>query len=126
VTELVGARFVLAVRDLQRSTQFYLDVLGFERDPIDATGWSFLSRGGFRLMLGECADAVPAGELGDHSYFAYVTVAGLDQLHAEVTARGAEVTSGPADKPWGLREFAVRTPDGHRLTFGEPLNASRT
>ena len=118
---LVNSRCVLAVRDLNVSTKFYMDVLGFTRDFGDGSdGWSFLSRDTFRVMLGECTDATPAGELGDHSWYAYLTVEGVDQLHAEVAGRGAEILSPPATKPWGLREFSLRTPDGHRLTFGEP------
>lgn len=120
---MVSARSVLAVRDLETSTRFYMDVLGFRRDFGDGSdGWSFLSRDGFRVMLGECADATPAGDLGDHSWFAYVTVEGIDELFREVSGRGASITSMPADKPWGLREFGVRTPDGHRITFGQPLH----
>ena len=26
-----------------------------------------------------------------------------------------------ADKPWGLREFLVETPEGHRIKFGQDL-----
>jgi uncharacterized glyoxalase superfamily protein PhnB len=118
---IVDPRSVLAVQDLELSTRFYTDVLGFRRDPIDAEGWSFLSRGGFKVMLGECRDARPAGELGDHSYFVYLRVEGVDALHREVAGRGAEIISPPSDRPWGLREFGVRTPDGHRMMFGEPI-----
>jgi hypothetical protein len=25
------------------------------------------------------------------------------------------------DKPWGMREFAIVTPDGHRIVFGEEM-----
>jgi predicted enzyme related to lactoylglutathione lyase len=119
----VNTRCVLAVRDLAVSTRFYMEVLGFTRDFGDGSdGWSFLSRDAFRVMLGECVDATPAGELGDHSWYAYVTVEGVDALHAEVAGRGAEILSRPATKPWGLREFSLRTPDGHRLVFGEPTS----
>ena len=51
---------------------------------------------------------------------AYLIVEGIDQFHAEVAERGAEVLSQPATEPWGLREFSIRTPDGHRIRFGEP------
>jgi uncharacterized glyoxalase superfamily protein PhnB len=123
--QIVGVRSVLAVRDLQASTRHYVDVLGFHRDFGDGSdGWSFLSRDAFKVMLGECRDATPASELGDHSYVAYVLVEGVDQLYADVRARGAEITSTPTSKPWGLREFGLRTPDGHRYTFGEPLQAA--
>lgn len=119
---IVDSRCVLAVRDLQQSTRFYIDVLGFRRDFGDGSdGWSFLSRDSFKLMLGECPGETPATELGNHSYVAYLIVEGLDLLHRELAARGAQVISAPADEPWGLREFAVRTPDGHRIRFGEPL-----
>ncbi|HSP13566.1 MAG TPA: VOC family protein [Thermoanaerobaculia bacterium] len=122
MTRIVDLRCVLAVRDLQKSTRFYIDVLGFRRDFGDGSdGWSFLSRDNFKVMLGECPGEKPASELGDHSYFAYLIVEGLDQLYLEVSARGAEIISRPANQPWGLREFGIRTPDGHRIMFGEPV-----
>ena len=119
MARIVNSRCVLAVRDLNVSTRYYTEVLGFSQDPIDAAGWSFLTRDNFSLMLGECANEKPANELGDHSYFAYWNVDGVDQLYQEVAARGALLISEPADKPWRLREFALRTPDGHRITCGE-------
>jgi uncharacterized glyoxalase superfamily protein PhnB len=101
-----------------------MDVLGFRRDFGDGSdGWSFLSRDNFKVRLGECPTEKPAGELGNHSYFVYLTVEGLDQLHEELAARGAPVASEPEDQPWGMREFSVRTPDGHRIRFGEPIPA---
>lgn len=121
--ELTNVRCVLAVRDLAASTRFYVDVLGFTRDFGDGSdGWAFLSCGAFRVMLGACPDAIPASELGDHSWFAYVTVDDVDAFHADISRRGAEVLSPLATKPWGLREFSIRTPDGHRITFGEPTS----
>jgi catechol 2,3-dioxygenase-like lactoylglutathione lyase family enzyme len=119
---IVDSRCVLAVRDLQESTRFYVDVLGFRRDFGDGSdGWSFLSRDAFKVMLGECPEEKPASELGDHSYVAYLIVEGVDQLYQELSARGAHVISQPADEPWGQREFGIRTPDGHRIRFGEPI-----
>jgi uncharacterized glyoxalase superfamily protein PhnB len=104
-----------------------MDVLGFHRDFGDeSSGWSFLSRDRFKVMLGECPTERPASELGDHSYVAYLVVEGVDALYREVAANGAAVTSEPTTEPWGMREFSVRTPDGHRIRFGEPVaGASR-
>lgn len=120
---ITDSRCVLAVRDLAASTRYYMDVLGFTRDFGDSSdGWSFLSRDGFKLMLGHCADAMPAGELGDHSWFVYLIVHDVDGFYKEITSRGADATSTPTSKPWGLREFGIRTPEGHRIVFGEPIN----
>ncbi len=112
-------RCVLAVRDLPRSILYYTEVLGFRKDPVNAEGWSFLRRDNFRLMLGECPDERPAGELGNHSYFAYVEMDGIDRFHDEVRAKGAELISVLETKPWGMREFGIRTVDGHRIMFGQ-------
>jgi catechol 2,3-dioxygenase-like lactoylglutathione lyase family enzyme len=65
----VDARHVLAVQDVDASTSYYVDVLGFRRDPIEARRWSFLSQDSIKLMLGECADDVSAADVGSHSWF---------------------------------------------------------
>ncbi len=108
---------MLAVKDLRVSADYFINKLGFEKD-FSALGWEFLSFGDFKVMLGECADAMLAHETGDHSYFAHVLVENVDVIFEEFKLNGADIISRPEDKPWGLREFAVRTPDGHRMTFG--------
>lgn len=112
---------VLAVPDLASNAAYFRDVLGFTVDWEDPGNWTCLSRGTARVMLGHCPDAIPPKDLGDHSYFAYFHVDDPDAIHQEIAARGAIILTPPADKPWGLRELTVRTPDGHRMTFGKPL-----
>jgi hypothetical protein len=121
MARIIGSRSVLAVRDLKSSTQYYIDVIGFQREPIDAQGWSFLVRDNVMLMLGECPDEKPASELANHSWFAYWFIEGIDQFYQEIAARRALISSRPQDKPWGLREFGFSTPDGHRITCGERI-----
>ena len=121
MAHIINSRFVLAVRDLEVSTKYYVDVLGFRKDPIDAPGWSFLTRDCIRVMLGECPDTPAAGESSDHSYFAYWNVEDIDDLYRELVSKGAIVTSAPTNKPWGLREFGMRTPDGHRIVCGQMI-----
>jgi uncharacterized glyoxalase superfamily protein PhnB len=120
MSDLTRIRCVLAVHDLATSVDYYTRVLGMAID-FTAPGWAFLSRGSFRVMLGECGDAIPAHELGDHSYFVYVTVEGIDDLYGELLGNGATLVQKLTDKPWGMREFGVRTPDGHRIMFGQEL-----
>ena len=73
-------------------------------------------------MAGECPEALPPSELGDHSYFAYLHVKEIDAYHAAVQAAGARVMKPLRDEPWGMREFGVFTADGHRIMFGEPID----
>jgi predicted enzyme related to lactoylglutathione lyase len=121
---IIQSRIVLAVPDLEASTTFYRDVLGCEDCGWErSTGWSFLSREQFAVMLGECPEATPASQIGDHSYVAYVVVDDVDALHADIAERGgANRMSKPESQPWGMRESCVTTPDGHRIMFGQDID----
>jgi uncharacterized glyoxalase superfamily protein PhnB len=112
--------YVLAVPDLARASAYFRDVLGFTRQA-EPPGWDFVVRDGCRVMLGECPDDMAPAELGSHSYFGYIVVDDLDAFHAEIAAKGAIIRKPPADQPWGMREMAVGTPDGHRIMFAQPL-----
>jgi catechol 2,3-dioxygenase-like lactoylglutathione lyase family enzyme len=118
--EVIGTTFVLAVRDVESSARFYVDRLGFTEE-MRVDGWAFLSRGVCRLRLGHCPDAVPMSETPDHSWFAYLHVRNAAGLYRECRENGVEVWHPLADTRWGTREFAVVTPDGHRIVFGEVL-----
>ncbi|MES2792312.1 MAG: VOC family protein [Planctomycetota bacterium] len=120
MADLTKVRCVLAVQNLGVSVEYYTSVLGMTID-FTPPGWAFLSRGAFRVMLGECVDTVPAHETSDHSYYVYVTVDDIDAFYREVVGNGATLIQPLADKPWRMREFGVRTPDGHRLMFGQEL-----
>lgn len=124
MSRLTRVQCVLAVPNLEKSVAFYRDQLGFTLN-FEVEGWAFLGRDEFRLMLGECSDAMPVSEMGDHSYFAYVTVDTVDELYLEFLKNGVSGVQKPADKPWGMREFALRTPDGHRMTFGQELGSHK-
>lgn len=69
-------------------------------------------------MAGECTDALPPADLGDHSWFAYLEVDDVDGWYDRMRRRGAGVVAPIADEPRGMREFVIRTGDGHRVTFG--------
>lgn len=120
MARLAAVRCVLAVKDLRRSIAFYRDMLGFALE-FEVAGWAFLSRDLFHVMLGECPDAMSATETGDHSYFAYVRVDDVDDLYRELSAKDVLQVQEISDRPWGMREFGVRTPDGHRIMFGQPI-----
>lgn len=113
---------VLAVPDLPRTAAYFCDTLGFAEDWRDADNWRALSRGPVRVMIGHCPDVMPPRELGDHSLFAYLHTDDVDAYHAEIAARGALVLQPPADKPWGMRELVIATPDGHRILVGQELS----
>lgn len=116
--QIIKPMYVIAVNNLNRSAAYYRDVLGFTIRQIGDDGWRFLERDACTIMAGHCPDALPPSELGDHSYFAYMNVDGIDDYYAQVQAKGGRILKKLRDEPWGMREFAVETVDGHRIMFG--------
>lgn len=115
-----STQFVLAVPDLKRSVDFYVDKLGCELYG-EPPGWAFLRRGPFNVMLGEYPAAIVPNDLGDHAYFAYVNVSDIDELYKELTAKSIKLNKQLTVEAWGMKEFAIETIDGHRIMFGEDV-----
>ncbi len=118
---ITGSDPVLAVHDLDRSSAWYRDVLGCEIEDVEPGNWTFCRTGDVTIMLGRCPDVPAARELGDHSYVAYLHVDNVEGFHHRAIAADAEVMKSLRDEPWGMREFGLRTPDGHRFILGQPL-----
>ena len=125
MSDIVASTFVLAVNDLEASRRFYIEQLGFE-ETLRVDGWSFLQRGACRLRMGDCPDAQPMSRCQDHSWFAYLHVHDAKTLYRELQSNKVEIWNALADQPWGMREFAIVTPDGHRIVFGEALPIAET
>jgi len=120
MSKITRTRYVLAVQDLATSVDFYTNALGF-RILFQIPGWAYLGRDAFIVMLGECADEPPASALGDHSYFAYLEVEDAEALYEEWKSKNVRFRKKLRTEPWGMKEFAIQTPDGHRMMFGEEV-----
>ena len=114
--ELLQFRPSLFVADVARSTAFYRDVIGMPVH-VEFPDGSFAMLGGHgaaELAL-VAHDAPPQGE-------AYLYVRGVEALLARCEAAGFEITRPLETKPWGLRDFVVRDPDGHLIGIGERVS----
>ena len=121
----------LLVRDIERSTAFYRDVLGFtiKQTVPDAAPFVFvwLERDGVPVFLNDPqavekdvpARARRARPGGTATMFFVVT--DVDALHAR-WRRTTTVVMPLKTQFYGMREFAVEDPDGHLLTFAERVS----
>lgn len=105
----------LEVRDLERSIEFYRDVLGFAPPPAGApAGRVHLTYGPAEL------DLVIA--ITDQASMLFFETDDVAAMHATIRDRGGE-PSDVARVNWiKLRMFQVRDPDGHILMFGRPFD----
>lgn len=120
--------------NMPASVRFYTEILDFElREAPDPDPQSFMSRyaqlgrDGNRLHL-----SAHAGD-GVFGNVIFVRVTNLDDLYQTFVARGLNVedperlpalTMPPVEQTWGVKEFAVKDPDGNRLTFGQSLESA--
>lgn len=113
--------YVLAVPDLEASGAFYRDVLGFTIHDMGDPGWRMFAHDGCHIMAGHCPDAIPAQELGDHSYYGYFVVDDVEAYYKRAVEQGAEIIKPLRSEPWNMREFGLRTIDGHRILIGQDI-----
>jgi catechol 2,3-dioxygenase-like lactoylglutathione lyase family enzyme len=117
----------LVVADIERSTAYYRDVLGFsvvatvpEQSPF---AFVWVKRGEVNIFLNDRAT------VGEHdpelakkpiggSFTIYILMTGVDEFYAQVASR-ATVLEPLETKFYGMRECLLADPDGYLLTFAE-------
>lgn len=112
------------VDDLDAAIAYYRDRLGFELEFVFQGFYASVRRGGAQLHLKHAAKSREdraLREANDH-LDAYLVVADVASLFAEVTARGARVISPLQERPWACDEFWVMDADGYILAFSEPFH----
>jgi predicted enzyme related to lactoylglutathione lyase len=109
----------LEVPDVRAAADFLAGLLGFEVEMITGDP-PFLAL----VRAGEAAiGLVLADNPGVNSTTAgYLGVTDVDGLHAECQRRGIPITTPLTDQPWGLRDFVIEIPGGHRLALGQRIS----
>jgi catechol 2,3-dioxygenase-like lactoylglutathione lyase family enzyme len=104
----------LPVADVAAAVEFYTTRLGFTLgftwgEPV---GFAGVNLGKVQVFLeGAPPPAAPTS--------VFFVVEQVDELHAFHTQQGVEILVPPGDRDYGLRDYTVRDPFGHRLTFGQ-------
>lgn len=114
------------VNDVERSLRFYRDILGF----VVTERWMKegklqgveIAAGSVTLMLGQDDWKRGRNRAKGEAFRIYCeTAQNVDRLAQQILARGGELSQGPTDQAWGMRDFAVTDPDGFKLTIGAEL-----
>jgi len=113
----------LLVDDMRRSLAFYLEVLGFTQTgyyPIASEPLrTEVRRDGVAIvLLTEAAHGIAEKPAFSGAFYVFPESIGklMDELRGRVT-----FAWGPEETDFGIRQFAIRDPDGYLLVFAEPL-----
>lgn len=114
---------VLPVVDVERARRFYQDGLGFSVDFTwgDPPSYIVLTAGESVSVHLSRVDTPPPPDA--RGTIVYLFVRDVDALHDGLVDRGVDVHAGPETMAYGMREFEVVDPDGHRLVFGQGVGA---
>lgn len=102
--------------DMDRTIRWYGDMLGFRCVRRMGDGWCHLAQDGVSLMFMRNAHVgVPHATATQYIY--------VDDVNAlwETLKGRVEAEWGPEDMSYGMREFAIKDPDGYLLSFGQRL-----
>jgi catechol 2,3-dioxygenase-like lactoylglutathione lyase family enzyme len=124
---------MLTVSDLEASSKFYQDALGFKHiftmpGPGGQPGLVHLRWVKYADLLITCSRdgkelPEPRGAGVALSFQMFDRFGGsVDALAEQARKMGASIVSGPIDQPWNVRELTILDPDGYRLVFSASLN----
>jgi hypothetical protein len=102
-------------RDIDASTAWYRDQLGFDVFHTERE-YGIVGRGETWIHFWGPSGIAPK----DSMTMIRVGVRGIDELYAHCRNEGIAHPNAPLEeKPWGFREFAVTDHDGNLVTFFE-------
>jgi catechol 2,3-dioxygenase-like lactoylglutathione lyase family enzyme len=116
------------VSNVDRTTAFYCEKLGFEttlQQPDQNPFFAILRRDGAQLFVKSEAGVRPLPNSKRHPsmrWDAFVYAADPDALCADFLDRGAALSAPLTDTHDGLRGFELTDPDGYVLFFGRPID----
>jgi catechol 2,3-dioxygenase-like lactoylglutathione lyase family enzyme len=107
----------LATHDMARAVRFY-ETLGFARlyGGADASFTSYKVGDGYLNLILQ-----PPERRWTWWGRTIFYVSDVDAFHARAVARGLNPQAAPEDAPWRERYFHIADPDGHELSFAQPL-----
>jgi catechol 2,3-dioxygenase-like lactoylglutathione lyase family enzyme len=104
----------LSVADVARAERWYRELLGLEPG-FAHESFAAVRSAGAQIYLCRSPTLAPPPPAT-----CCVTVDDADRCHALYRERGARIVEPIATKPWGIREFTLVDPDGHRFRIGHP------
>jgi lactoylglutathione lyase len=111
----------LQVRDLEASSAFYTEKLGFERSDMknpDAVIFKY-NQGAASFAIRKPLEDIEKQELGKGVSLWFAIDGSIDVLHASLIKKGVTILGTIMETPFG-KAFHVKDPDGYKLTFLQP------
>jgi uncharacterized glyoxalase superfamily protein PhnB len=121
--EIVRSASYFPVPDVSSIGSYYRDVFGFEGEYSagDPPEFALFRRAGCTVMFRRVQqpNLICPNERQGGTWDVFSWVDDVEALFGELTARGAVIVYPPVIQHYGMKEFAVRDPNGYVLGFGQ-------
>lgn len=118
----------ITCRDVGASIAFYRDHVGFSVDQtFEREGKvvaAVVSAGDIRIVLNQDDGKLGWDRIKGQGFYLQInvaTTADVDAAAARLKGAGSALLNEPEDRPWGVRMFQFRDPDGFKLGVSSPL-----
>ncbi|WP_298716556.1 glyoxalase superfamily protein [Chitinophaga sp.] len=111
---------IFQVSDLNAAVAFYTNVLGFSVD-FEFGSVVGIRHGAIQIHLSGPASAGNKKAVGEGHVYIFCNE--VDDYYDEIRAKGANAFIPPGDRPYNVRDFAVKDADGNILAFGKSTYA---
>jgi catechol 2,3-dioxygenase-like lactoylglutathione lyase family enzyme len=124
---------ILAVRDIDASIAFYVNILGFTenwktQDDNGHTNFACVRMGDAEILLGVIEGFVDPVDLAKRGIGIQIYVdvpenIPVDNLYDRAVDSDALIIRGVENRDWGVRSFVLRDPDGYQLMMAQRVTA---
>lgn len=116
---------ILPIADMDRSIQFYLEVLGFHT-VLQSASYSIVVRDGASLHLTLAEDESVLKATEGHMSI-YLEVRDIESLWSHVSGfKSRYKIRDIFDREYGMREFHILDPDGCLIFVGQPIQTAKS
>lgn len=118
----------LTVNDLEKSLEWYRDVVGFTLDREHQRDGKLvavsLKAGDVRILLNQDNGAKGWDRTkGEGLSLQVTTVQDIDEVAARIRESGGTLLSEPTNMPWGARVFRLQDPDGFKFVISSEVSS---
>ena len=118
----------ITCKDVEASIRWYHKVLGFGVDQTfereGKVAGAIILAGDIRIVLNQDDGKLGWDRIKGQGCYFQINVAApadVDSAAARIQAAGGTLLNEPADRPWGVRMFQFKDPDGFKFGISTPL-----
>ena len=114
---------VIATADVAATIQYFEQTLGFKQQWVwgDPPVYAGIRAGGALLYVTHDPNLASAIQDRRLAPDIFLWVSDIESVYAQHRATNAQITEALSERPWGVRQYVIREPNGYLLKVAESV-----